>query len=249
MGNNSWKAGLLSLFLGAPGQFLARLIWLNGSMDKPWLFAFFPPVIFPPYILPWVQLVYLVISGVGSIWYFFDWVEMGEGSHPVDANAWLLPLLITAFTFIFLNVCDIEDVLAYWLITMTSVIFYALARYMKRTDMCASDQRNMNEALWKSFIVNSCVPVANVVAEGLSYIPMVGMPFKAWGALDFIPGLQNGATLGIANIIENMMANTPDKQKEFCENDTNMWTWYWWTMCFVVCLIGACIGCMKDMMP
>ena len=59
----------------------------------------------------------------------------------------------------------------------------------------------MNEALWKSFIVNLSVPIANLLAEGLGYIPMIGMPFKAWGALDFIPGLQNGMTLGIANII------------------------------------------------
>lgn len=245
---NSWKSGLLSLFLGGPGQFLARLIWLNGSLDKPWLFFFFPPVIFPPYAL-YNNIVYLIISAVGSIWYFADWVEMGEGAHPVDANAWLLPLILTAFTFIFTSVCDISDVLAYWLVTMTSVIFYALARYMKRTDVCSSDQRNINEALWKSFIVNLCVPIANLIAEGLSYIPYIGVPFKAWGALDFVPGLQNGMTLGIANIIENMLANTPEKQKEFCENDTNMWTWYWWLLCCLVCVVGACIGYAKDMMP
>lgn len=249
---DKYKSGLMTLFLGALGQFISRIVWLNGSLDKPWLFAFFPIPLVALRIMPiWPagvigMIICFVLTAIGSVWYFIDDVEMGEGADVVDANVYMLPLLGMAFTFIFTSLCDVSAALGYWLTTMTCVLFYAMARYMKRTNICEDDQRNFNEALWKSFIVNLVVPLANLVNEAFTHIPYINAPFTAWSLLDYIPGLQNGATLGLANLIENMLANTPERQKEYCENDTNMWTWYWWLLCCLACCVGSCVGSSRD---
>lgn len=240
-------AGILTLLCGAIGQLCARIIWLNGSLDKEWLFAFF---FFP-------------LSIVSSIWFFAGWVDEGEGSDPIDVYAYLLPLLSLTFAVIFDSLCDMNEFLGFWIYLMTMILFYGMCRYLKRVDVCDEEGYSMSQSFYTAFIVNFFVAFANVmtiilekVFKMMGRIPYVGPVFMVlsvimtiWNYLDYIPGLQHGIGLSFANILQNMKANTPDAQEKFCSTKTGMWTNKWWTWCLIAYCGTSSLVKIKDLVP
>ena len=214
---DSIKSGLLTLFLGSFGQLIARIVYLDGSLDKPWLFIFLS---FP-------------LSIVSSIFFFMDKVAKGKGSNPLDVYSWMIPILSIIFAVIFQSICDISDFTAFILIALMNVMVYSMAGYLKRSDVCPPDKKSMTESLYKALIVNLIVPIVNLITVGLSYVPYIGIIFKGYNFLSYVPGLQNGLLLGFSHIIENMMANTESDVNSVCQNNHKLFS-------FLIC--GLCIG-------
>lgn len=194
------KSGLLTLFLGAIGEMYTRVNDLNGSLDKPWLLLFF---VFP-------------LSIVSSIWHFMGWVEPGEGSDPMDAFVYILPISSIMFCFIFWNLCDINDTISTPLILFFGIITFAAARIFRKANDCKEykEEITFGTAIGKGIDAAIISTIVAPVIGYLSYIPKLGILFMPWSWLGYISGLDVGILAGLIHLFMNMEANTWKSEKE-----------------------------------
>lgn len=204
------KEGLLTLFLGAPGQLYTRIEDLNGSLDKPWLLLFFVPP----------------LSIVSSIWFFLDWVEKGQGGDPVDEFLFILPFSSIIFSYIFYNLCDTSDFISTPLILIFNIMTFAAARIIRKSKDCPNkDNLSYGRAFHTGIMASTTAMLANLSTTFLSFIPFIGIAFSLWGFLGYIPGLDVGLLCAIINIFLNMELNTFNTKKdEFCNQDKKIFS-------------------------
>jgi len=202
--------GLLTLFLGAPGQLAARINYLNGSLDKPWLLLFFVPP----------------LSIISSIWFFFDWVEEGKGSDPVDDFMYALPITSIIFSFIFYNLCDTSDFISTPLIVFFNILMFSIARVYRKMEECPdSAERNFGSAVHKGIAAASTSQIINIVMGFMGFIPFIGIIFKLWDIIGIIPGFGIGILCAVINLYLNMQANSSDENfNEMCNNTESIMT-------------------------
>jgi hypothetical protein len=202
--------GLLTLFLGSPGQLAARIKYLNGSLDKPWLLLF----LLPP------------LSIISSIWFFFDWVEEGKGSDPVDDFMYALPITSVIFTFIFYNLCDASDFISTPLVVLFNIMMFAVARvYRKMEDCSDNSERNFGSAVQKGITSAILSQIINVVIGFMGYLPYIGIVFKLWDVIGIVPGLDVGILCAIINLYLNMEVNSNDESfNKMCNNKQSILT-------------------------
>jgi len=220
--------GLLTLFLGSPGQLFARIKYLNGSLDKPWLLFF----LFPP------------LSIIASIWFFLDWVDEGKGADPVDDFMYILPITSVLFSLIFYNLCDAEDYISTPLIVFFNIITFAAARVYRKMEDCPDNtERSFGSAVQKGITASTISLISNTVIGFLSFVPYIGIVASAWGMLGFVPGLDIGIMCAIINLYMNMDANSSDESfNEMCNSTDAVLTWGTGLRFMIACIIAIVIG-------
>ena len=206
------KSGLLTLFLGAIGEMYTRVNDLNGSLDKPWLLLFF---VFP-------------LSIVSSIWHFMGWVEKGEGSDPMDAFVYILPVASMMFCYIFWNLCDVSDMVSTPLILFFGIITFAAARIFRKANDCKEYKEEITFGTAIGRGIDSAI-ISTIVAPiigYLSYLPFIGILFTPWSMLGYVPGLDVGILAGLIHLFMNMEANTWKSEKEeMCKKTVPIFSW------------------------
>lgn len=220
--------GLLTLFLGSPGQLYARISHLNGSLDKPWLLFFLAPP----------------LSIISSIWFFLDWVEEGKGADPVDDFMFALPITSVLFSFIFYNLCDAEDYVSTPLIVLFNIMTFAAARVYRKMEDCPDNaERSFGSAVQKGITASTIALIANVAMGFMSFIPYIGIIFTAWGFLGYIPGLDVGILCALINLYMNMDANSSDESfNEMCNDKESIMTWGTGLRFMIACIIAIVVG-------
>lgn len=220
--------GLLTLFLGSPGQLFARIKYLNGSLDRPWLLLFLAPP----------------LSIISSIWFFLDWVEEGKGADPVDDFMYVLPICSILFSIIFYNLCDTEDYISTPLIVFFNIIAFAAARvYRKMEDCPDSAERSFGSAVQKGISSSGTALLVNTIIGFLSFVPYIGIIATVWGFLGYIPGLDVGIICALINLYLNMSANSSDESfNEMCNNNESIFTMGTLIRFIAVCIASIAIG-------
>lgn len=204
------KAGLLTLFLGGFGDLISRVTWYNCSIDRSWTLLF----VLPP------------LSIVSSLMYFFDKVEKSSMSCG-SAFDWFL--LIIPFFTILTNVLTNEFIESSFITSIISFVvilsLYAMVRMYRVNKVCKESFNNkykgFNKSIIKksffiSLVTNLAITIFNILAPYGSFIPIIGIGFRAWNYLRYIPGLQHALILILAHFITNLRENISSKIEDVC---------------------------------
>jgi hypothetical protein len=204
------KAGLLTLFLGGFGDMLGRAIWLNCSVDKAWSMLFFlPPLSIVSAIMHFMNKIEKASLGCMSA---FDWFMITIPIFTIML-AMIIPKLIA------------NGSIASAISVITIFILYAIIRMYKVNEKCkihftdkykGFKSSQAGRAFLESLIVVGLIQLFNFLAPYGGFIPVVGIGFRAWNALNMIPGLQTAIPLTFIHFITNMYENVPSKLDANC---------------------------------
>lgn len=175
------------------GQFFARLFWLNGSLDKPWLLLFGIP---PLTVLPAVMMM-------------FGLVKKGKGGKPWDYFV-LIPIMVNIIsTFLLPKMFSIyTDVIIKCI--LISISFTAIYWY-KSKKICKDKSAKYSKIVFDSFISYILLIILTLA---LQYMPLFGVMFKIIDKL--VPHsklLVESITILIIYVITNMINGS---YKKYC---------------------------------
>jgi len=210
------KAGLLTLFLGSFGDILSRILWYGCSLSKPWTLLF----VLPP------------LSIVSSIMYFLDKIQKAAGcKKSFDWFLLVIPLFLIglAYTIMF----SVENAIGRnTLMFIGTFILFMMVRMYKSHTACKEHFKYLEEqgkttnwlehvkrAAIISGITNAVIMGFNKMAPYGRMIPVVGIAFRIWGMLGFLPGLQHAILLTFVHFIMNLNENTPNTLYDLCHQN------------------------------
>lgn len=215
MTGNNVIAGLMSGFLGTPGDLMSRILFYNCSIDKPWTMLFF----LPP------------MSFVTGMLYFLDKIEKGTEScgTAFDAFVVVIPFLTIlfkmGFDYLIKNKMLSTAVSFFLIITM-----YAAIRMVKYNSRCQNmfkdkykgfGKLQITNAITVSVVTNLLIMGLNLLAPFCVKIPIIGIAFRIWALLKKIPGLQIALPLTFSHVITNLIENNKSKMLSICCNQSD----------------------------
>ena len=147
-------------------------------------------------------------------------------------------------SYIFWNLCDTEDYISTPLIVLFNIMTFAAARvYRKMEDCPDSSERSFGSAVQKGITAAIISLIANTVMGFMGYLPYIGIIFKVWSMLGFIPGLDIGILCAVINLYLNMDANSSDESfNEMCNNTESVLTWGTGLRFMIACIIAIVIS-------
>ena len=153
-----------------------------------------------------------------------DWVKPGKGADPVDKFLFLLPLCSIIITFIFNNLCDVEDYFTVPLITFFNIIAFAAARIFRKMGECPeSSNKSFGHAIQSGITSSIKSQIINVVFGFAGYIPYIGMIFLWWDLIGMVPGLDIGIIMGFMHLLLNMEGNDdPSEFEKMCNSNSDI---------------------------
>jgi vacuolar-type H+-ATPase subunit H len=202
----------LILLLGPPGQLIARIKYLNGSLDKSWLLI--PPLsIFPFSLAP-------------TIMFMQNKIEKGvEDELPYDGfinTVMLFGISLPALELIF----DTDVFFIFY-------AFYVFAAWLfiySMRDKKRCKQVRGREDGWQfgKFLKSASMSaltfvimrdVMGFIYKGLSFLPVVGIPLKVLLRVPFANVVLSSSTsAALVYILVNMQNNTP--KNKYCDDYT-----------------------------
>ena len=211
--NTKLAAIILTIVVPFFGQFFARMFWLNGSLDKPWLLFFGIP---PLTLLPAIMMM-------------FGLVKKGKGGKPWDYSV-LFPIFVNIIlTFLLPTMFNIyTDVIIKCI--LISLSFTAIYWY-KSKKICKNKSAQYSKLLYDSLISYILMIILTVALE---YMPLFGVMFKIMDKL--IPNsklLFESITILIIYVITNMINGSYNK---YCSDKKQNMTMI---KAFIVSLIFA----------
>jgi len=202
----------LVLLLGPPGQMVARIKYLNGTLDKWWLLI--PPLsIFPLSIAP-------------TIMFMQNKIEKGvEDELPYDGFiniVMLLGITLPALELVF----DTDLFFALYAIYVFGVWF--LVYSMRDKKKCKQVRGREDGWQFGKFLKSASMSalsfvilrdIMSFVFKGMSYLPVVGIPFKIINKMPFANvAASSSSAAAIVYILVNMLNNTPNNK--YCNDYT-----------------------------
>jgi hypothetical protein len=140
------------------GQMFARISYLNGSLDKPWLLLFGIP---PLTLLP-------------AFFMMFDLIKKGKGGKPWDKYIFIPIIVNIISTFVidkyYAN--NMQGQIIKYIILLLSFVFIYWLRSKK---ICKSKSAKISKILSDSLITYSLMEVMTIV---LQYVPLIGVGLK-----------------------------------------------------------------------
>jgi hypothetical protein len=136
------------------GQLVARIIYLNGSLDKPWLFFFsIPP-----------------LSLIPALLIMFGMIKKGKGGKPYDSYI-LLPIIVAISSDIFLKKYFLPYKVPFvklLLIFITVFIIY----WFKSRKICKNSSAPVSKIIVDTLATYVLIGVISIV---LKYVPVIGV--------------------------------------------------------------------------
>ena len=155
--NKKLAAIIATIVIPFFGQFFARLFWLNGSLDKPWLLFFGIP---PLTLLPAGMMM-------------FGLVKKGKGGKPWDYFI-LLPIMVNIVLSLLLpkmfNIY-IDVIVKYIFIALSFTAIY----WYKSKKICKNKNAKYSKLLFDSLISYIFMVILTLA---LQYMPLFGVVFK-----------------------------------------------------------------------
>jgi len=197
---NKMAAAIATIIIPFFGQLYARINYLDGSLDLPFLFLFATP---PLSIVPAIAILFKVI-------------KKGKGGKPYDTSI-LLPVFVNIFceTFlsIFLDGLNLIFV-KYFLMLISLFATY----YIKSLSECENKPAPISHILRNALVTKILFTVLPIV---LPYVPKIGLIFKLFQKIPFFGTIINQIlALFLIYILLNMInsSNTDDFCKDSSDN-------------------------------
>lgn len=216
MGFDNVKAGMLTMFLGSFGDLLGRMLFLNCSIDKLWtMFFFLPP-----------------LSFISAGMHFLNKIKKSELPCKTIFDIYFIVIPVIALlvnNFLPRLITD-NDMLLKSITFIIMLIVYAVIRIVKYNEKCKLIFNKYDgisgglvaRAFLTSFIVNSVAILINIIAPYAQMIPILGVPFKIWDLIGYIPGLQPSIILFFAHLFNNLNENNSSYMVSICcKSDDN----------------------------
>jgi hypothetical protein len=148
---------ILTIIMPFFGQIIARIMWLDGSLDKPWLLFFgIPPLtLFPAFMM------------------MFGLVNKGKGGKPWDAYI-ILPIIVNiASTFILPKFFDKtkEIIVRYILMAISFIIIY----WLRSSKICNNTRAKITTLTTDALMSYILMMVFSIAIQ---FIPFIGIIFK-----------------------------------------------------------------------
>ena len=176
------------------GQIIGRFIYLDGSLDKPWLLLFgIPPLTLVP-----------------ALFMMFGLIKKGKGGKPWDYYV-LIPIIINIITgFIFKNYGIKGQVIRYILLLLSFIFIY----WLKSKKTCKGSAR-YTKIITDSLITYILMEVMKIVLE---YVPLIGIVIKViQKTIPFGYLILDAFSILCVYVITNMI-NSVDSKK-FCKKE------------------------------
>jgi hypothetical protein len=219
--NFGWVPLIVCSLLGPIGHLILRVVYLNGSLDKPWLFI--------PGTIP-------VVSIIPNLAMKYGYVKKGPGQDVIDR--WVLvPVILKLLIAILLTVTGMGGNMMYNIIGLIIVLLSTFIPNFKRIyDSCDKkvSTAKIIKAASDSYIEFGTAYFFPIFLNIISFIPIF-RPLKF--ILDKIPGVNNVLwAMGFicSYTITNMI--NQDDMKTYCEkpNDNKQKT-------LILCVISTVI--------
>lgn len=145
---------ILTIIFPFFGQLVARIMYLNGSLDKPWLFFFTIP---PLSIIPAIMMM-------------FGLIKKGKGGKPYDSYI-LLPIIVGFFSDIFLKKYFLPYKVPFVKLFLIFITMYAVY-WFKSRKICNSKSPPASKLLSDTLATYVLISIIGIV---LRYIPLIGI--------------------------------------------------------------------------
>lgn len=166
--------GLLALMIPLM-QLWARIFWMNGSMDKPWLLI---PIFFvPPFSL------------VPAFMMYFGYVADGQGVTP-PYDWWMLVPIIVKFCIGLLvsSLVDEPGFFSAFIPLIIQLCVNAIPHYYRSVENCGATFEHIGKAFIDGAIENGVGDIAPTI---LKFVPFVGAFFRLLSRLPIIGPLMD----------------------------------------------------------
>jgi hypothetical protein len=199
----SWLQVLLFSFIPF-GQLIARIFYLNGSLDKLWLM--FPMLLLFPFSL----IPMLLIK--------FGFVQDGKGADPID-KIMLLPLIARIVALFALNSIGINSPLLFilinLLINLSTILIANISRRYYNCEKEGITTDSIGKAIIDSTIAYAISEVSPII---ISYLPFIGGIYELLGLFtqngNIIDGIFSNMGFAVSYILINMF--NQDNINQFC---------------------------------
>ena len=148
-------AVLLTTVIPFFGQIIARISYLNGSLDKPWLLLFGIP---PLTLIPALMMM-------------FGLIKKGKGGKPWDYYI-LIPIILNIIMGFVLKKYGIKGQIIKYVVLLLSFFFIYWLRSKK---LCKNKSARFTKILTDSLITYILMEVMKIVLE---YVPLIGIMIK-----------------------------------------------------------------------
>jgi hypothetical protein len=210
MVSDNVKAGLLTLFLGGPGDLASRILWYNCSISKPWTMAF----MIPPF------------SIVSAIMHFTGKIEKATQGclSSFDFFLFIIPIFSIILEMFIPRLIE-NDMISTALTLLATFIMFMVIRTYKSASMCnvhfqekytGYNTKIITQNALISLTTIGIIKLFNMIAPFGEFIPVVGIAFRVWGFMGMVPGLQTALPLTFVHFILNLYQNVPDNMRGMC---------------------------------
>ncbi len=150
-------AVILTIIFPFFGQLIARIIYLNGSLDKPWLFFFsIPP-----------------LSLIPALLMMFGLIKKGKGGKPYDAYI-LLPIIVGLLSDIFLKKYFLAYKVPFIKLALVFITLFIIY-WFKSRKICKKSSAPASKLIADTLATYVLISVIGIV---LRYVPVIGIVIK-----------------------------------------------------------------------
>lgn len=189
-----------ALFIGLVplGQLWARVFWMNGSLDKPWLllpFFWFPP-----------------LGLIAGFMFWMGWVQKGQGGKPPYDTWMLIPIISKFILGMFITMIanmgssldrdsDSDDdddqsgggLMTSLVIVIIQLFMNAIPHFIRLYQLCDNNNSsNYFKLFTKSFtdgtIENGVASIAPII---LKFVPFIGIFFRIMSKIPILGGMMS----------------------------------------------------------
>jgi len=188
-------AVLLTTVIPFFGQIIGRILYLNGSLDKPWLLLFgIPPLTLIP-----------------ALFMMFGLIKKGKGGNPWDYYI-LIPIIINIIlTFVYSNGGIKGQIIRYVLLLLSFIFIY----WLRSKKLCKNKSARFTKILTDSLITYILIEVMKIVLE---YVPFIGIMIKVINkTIPFGYLILDAFSIFCVYVITNMINGSSSK---FCKTTT-----------------------------
>lgn len=192
-------AVILTIILPFFGQLIARITYLNGSLDMPWLFFFsIPP-----------------LSLIPALLMMFGVIKKGKGGKPYDFFI-LLPIIVGVFSDLFLKNYFISYKIPFVKMILIFVTTYLVYWYKSRK-ICKNVSAPVSKLLQDALMTNALISIMAIV---LKFVPVIGVGIRVISKIiPFSNYIIDAISIFIIYVIMNMINGS---SKDYCKKGSSM---------------------------
>jgi hypothetical protein len=190
---------IITIILPFFGQLIARIIYLNSSLDKPWLFFFSIP---PLSIIPALLMM-------------FGLIKKGKGGKPYDLYI-LLPIIVAIISDFFLKKYFLPYKVPFVKLFLIFIFVYGVY-WFKSKKICKKRSAPVSKLLSDTLVTYILINIITII---LRYIPVISVFIKVLAKImPFSQYLIDAISIFVIYVAINMINGS---SKGYCTKPTSI---------------------------